>query len=125
MRVVDIITHARDGPVPLHFTFRRGQKGGAVTVDNSASGINQGQAVGNGVLAETVLFSYQSGGLLDDGAQVADILGDEFSAGRGKSDLVTGRRECGVHSLVGDARVVRVALLARIASKNAAGVVEG
>lgn len=125
-RVLEVVAHSRDGPVALDLALGRPQALGTVSADKGLGGVNEGQAVGNGVLAEAVLLGQVSAGLVDDSSQVADVfeLGKLALAGR-EADAVDGGGEGGIHSLVGDARAVRVRLRLVRAAEASGRVVKG
>ena len=79
VRHVEVVAEAVDGPVPLDLALGRHEEGRAVLLHDGAGGVDQRETVGHRVLREAVLLGQEPSGLVNHGAEVADILqGMEF-----------------------------------------------
>ncbi len=95
VRHVQVVAEAGDGPVPLHLALGGHEEGRAVVFDDGLGGVDQRESVGDGVLAESVLLGQVAGGLVDDGAQVADGGRVEVAAHGGQAHGALGLwKEC-------------------------------
>ena len=83
------------------------QEGRAVLLDDGAGGVDEGEAVGHGVLGEAVLLGQEARRLVDDRAQVAHVLLGELAPHGRQVDGAARLLEGAVHRVVGDARRVR------------------
>ncbi len=63
----------------------RHEEGRAVVLDGGPGGVDEGEAVGHGVLGEAVLLGEVAGGLVDHGAEVADGGRVEVTADGGQA----------------------------------------
>ena len=124
VRVFDVVTDAVDGAVPFHFTLWSHKEGWAEAFNDGLCGINQWQAIGDGVFAEAILFGHITGGLLNDGGQVADFFRWKLAVRSWQTDTISGRSKSGIHSLVGDAGVFRKAGIIRV-TKYTTGMIKG
>jgi len=105
MGMLDVVASTSDGTVTLNFAFGRHQEGWTVAFNDSLGGVNEGQAIGNGILAQSILLGQVTSGLLDDSAQVANVLGDELGVTGGQTNPISSRSKGCVDSLEGDAGV--------------------
>ena len=81
VRMFNVVADTTDGAVALHLTLWSHEEVWTVAFNGSLGSIDQWQAIGDGVLTEAVLLGHVARGLLNDGAEVADILGDEMLFG--------------------------------------------
>lgn len=103
--VFNVVTDAGDRAVALDLAFGGHEEIGAVALDGRLGGVDEWQSVGYSVLAEPILLGNVATRLVDDGSEVAHVLGAKFVSYGWQTDTISGRREGGVHSLVGDASV--------------------
>ncbi len=103
VRLLQVVAHAGVAAVPLHLALLILQKFWAVAGDDGLGGVDQGQPAGHSIGAKPVLVSQVPASLLDDGAQVGDVLRLELPARRRQADGGLGGLEGGVDGGVGDA----------------------
>ena len=125
VRVLDVVARSGDGTVPGHLAFRRHEEGRAVGLDGGLGGVDERQAVGDGVLGQTVLLGQVAGGFVDDDAQGTDVVGLELSGNGSETDSVPGAEEGGVDGFVGDAGLTGGVSWASGSAENAGSVVKG
>ena len=78
MRMLNVVTYTGNRTITLNLTLGGHEESGAIALHNGLGGVNEGEAVGDGVLAEAVLLGNVTSGLLNDGTQVADFFRREF-----------------------------------------------
>ena len=106
--MLQVVANTLDTSVSLNFTLWSHQEGWTVWLDGGLGGVNQWQAVGDGIFGQSVLLCQISCGLMDDGSKMSNVQAGELSPHCGQTDSILGRQECSVDSFVGDTRILRV-----------------
>ena len=109
--------------LPLDLTLWSHQEGRAVRLDDSLGGVNQREAVSDGVLRQSILLGQVPRSLVDDSPEVADIDPLELPSDWRQPHSVPGGEEGSVDGLVGDAGVLGVEG-GGSASEDLVGVIE-
>ena len=123
VRVLQVVADSLSTSVPLDLTLGSHQEGRAVRLDDSLGGVNQGEAVSDGVLRQSILLGQVACSLVDDSSEVADIDPLELSSHWRQPHPVPGGEEGGVDGLVSDAGVLGVEG-GGSASEDLVGVIE-
>lgn len=103
VRHVQVVTKTFLATITFHLALGGHEEVGAVILNGGLGRVDEGKTVGNSVSAQAVLLSQDTGGLLNDHGQGADLFIGEFPFDSLQTLLVFSLVESGADGVIGDA----------------------